>query len=153
MRRASGVHALSPRRQSSASVARELLVALRRVEDAPHDELRRDRAVPVVLLEAERDVEATRRAQPVELRALPEGDRAPGVAPVLAHAEAQVLPVADGRRRDGLGQPGRGASTSGLPRPNGARRSSSSRELERQVLRRDDSVHDDRPRRGRSVPR
>ena len=58
MRRASGVHASSPLRQSSASAVAQLLVAVGGVEDPAHDELRRDRAVPVVLLEPERDVEA-----------------------------------------------------------------------------------------------
>ena len=41
-------------------------------------------------------------AQPVELPAEPERDRAARVAPVLADAEAQVLAVADGRGVDGL---------------------------------------------------
>ena len=68
----------------------------------PDDELRRDRAVPVVLLEPERDVEAPDRAKPVDLRALAERDRAAGVAAVLADAEAQVLPLAHRRRRDRL---------------------------------------------------
>src|SRR5262249_8643817 len=46
-----------------------------RVEYAPDDELRGDGAVPVVLLEAERDVVPSDTAQAVQLRSLPEGNR------------------------------------------------------------------------------
>ena len=51
---------------------------------------------------AGRRVEQAGGAQPVELRALTERDRTPGVAAALAHAEAQVLAVSDGRRRHRL---------------------------------------------------
>ena len=44
-----------------AQPARQLLVAVVRVEDAPDDELRRDGSVPAVLLEAEDDVVPARR--------------------------------------------------------------------------------------------
>ena len=140
MRRASGVHAGSPPRQSSAKAAAQLLVALGRVEDPPDDELGRDRAVPVVLLQPERDVEQAGREQPVELRALTERDRAPGVASVLTHAEAKMLPLSDGR---GVTASVAGTSrvTSGLPRPNGASRSSSSARSSVRSRRRDDRIH------------
>ena len=111
-RRASGVQASSPCRQSPASARAQLLVAVRRVEEPAHDELRRDRPVPAVLLQPAGDVEAALRAQPVELRALAERDRAAGVAAVLADAEAEVLPLADGRGRDGWHR-GRAASRPG----------------------------------------
>src|SRR5580765_1236221 len=81
-----------------AQPARELVVAIVRVEHAANDELRRDGAVPTVLLEAEDDVVAADSAETVELRALPERDRAAGVATVLAaHAELEVLAVPDRR--------------------------------------------------------
>ena len=47
-----------PRRHSSASHVAQLLVRVGGVEQPPDDELRRDGAVPAVLLEPERDVEA-----------------------------------------------------------------------------------------------
>src|SRR6185503_15954948 len=53
----------------------QALVGVVRVEDPAHDELRRDRSVPVVRLEAERDVEAAFRSEAVELAAEPERDR------------------------------------------------------------------------------
>ena len=68
-------------------------VAVRRVEDPPHDELRRDGAVPVVRLQPERDVESTVAPEALELGAEAERDR----ASAGAHAEAQVLALADGR--------------------------------------------------------
>src|SRR2546423_6643544 len=73
----------------------QLLVALGGVEDPPYDELRRDGAVPAVLLQPERDVVAPRAAEAVELAAEPERDRRPGVAAALPHAEAQMLALAD----------------------------------------------------------
>src|SRR3954451_14944503 len=71
-------------------------VALVGVEDEPHVELRRDRAVPLIGLELEREVVAADPAQAVELAAEAEGDRAAGVAAVGAHAELEVLALADG---------------------------------------------------------
>ncbi len=64
-------------------------------EDATHDELRRHRAVPAVLLEPERDVVAALAPVRVEPRAEAEGDRAAGVGAVAADAEAQVLALPD----------------------------------------------------------
>ena len=55
------VHAVSPAPHCSAA-SRELDVRVGGVEQPAHDELRRDRAVPAVLLEPERDVEARRAA-------------------------------------------------------------------------------------------
>jgi hypothetical protein len=56
----------------------------------------------VVLLEPEGDVEQADGSETVDLGALPESDRRSSVATVLPDAEAQVLAVADRRRRDGL---------------------------------------------------
>ena len=97
--RASGVHAASPACHCPASHVAQLLEPVDGVEDAAHDELRRDDAVPAVLLEPERDVVALLAPEAVELRADAERDRRAGVAAALAHAEAQVLAVADRRRR------------------------------------------------------
>src|SRR4029453_12795223 len=72
----------------------QLQVAVRRIEDAPNDELRRGRPVPRVLLEPEGDVVAADAPEPVELRAEAEGDRAPGRATGVRDPEAEVLPVA-----------------------------------------------------------
>ena len=58
--RASGVQAPSPARHSSASAGAQLVVAVGRVEEAADHELRRDRAVPAVLLQPEGDVVADR---------------------------------------------------------------------------------------------
>src|SRR5204862_3447853 len=55
-------------------------------------------AVPAVLLRTERDVVAQLAPEAVELPAEAEGDRAARVAPVLAHAEAKVLALAELRR-------------------------------------------------------
>ena len=96
----------------------DLVEAVVGVEDAAHDELRRHGSVPVVLLQAERHVVTSRAPVAVELGALSEGDRAARVAAVAMHAEAQMLPVTDGReltelaarreQRDvGIGQPER----------------------------------------------
>src|SRR5262249_52702057 len=54
-----------------------------------------DGAVPLVGLEPEYEVVAPRLPEAVELRAQAEGDRAPRVTSPVAHAEAQVLAVAD----------------------------------------------------------
>ena len=75
----------------------QLLEAVVGVEDTAHDELRRDRSVPVVLLQAERDVVTAHAPEAVELRALAECDRTARVASVALHAEAQMLPVPDRR--------------------------------------------------------
>src|SRR5438309_3822350 len=63
------------------------------IERAPHDELGRNRSVPVVFLQAERDVVPADTPVTVELRSLPERDRAARVASVAIHAEAQMLAV------------------------------------------------------------
>src|SRR2546426_4611917 len=60
----------------------ELAVTIGRLEHAPDDELRRDRSVPPVLLEAEGDIEAPLAARPVEVGAEPEGDGEAGGEPV-----------------------------------------------------------------------
>src|SRR5438309_8167747 len=73
----------------------QLGIALAGLEDLADVQLRRDGAVPAVLLEPERDVIAADVAKPVELGAEAERDRAAGVAPILSDAEAQVLPLAD----------------------------------------------------------
>src|SRR5439155_25731180 len=73
----------------------QLRVAVVAVEDLANVQLRRDGAVPLVLLESEGDVIAADVAKPVELGAEAEGDRAARVAPVVADAEAQMLPLAD----------------------------------------------------------
>src|SRR4051794_21373697 len=70
-------------------------VALVGVEDEPHVQLRRDRAVPLIGFELEREVVAADAAQAVELPAEPEGDRAAGVAAVGADAELQVFAFPD----------------------------------------------------------
>src|SRR5579885_2659109 len=73
----------------------ELGVALVRGEDPADDELRRDRPVPAVLLQAEGDVVAADAPEAVELRPEAERDRRAGVAASLADAEAQVPAVPD----------------------------------------------------------
>src|SRR4051794_25764054 len=75
----------------------QLVEAVDRVEDAADDELRRADAVPPVLAEPERDVVARLAPEAVELRAEAERDRLAGVASAVAHAEPEVLPVADRR--------------------------------------------------------
>ena len=102
MRRASGVQASSPARQSSASQRAQLVVGARGVEHAPHDELWSHGAVPAVLLQPEGDVEVRLALQALELAAEPERDRAARVASVLADAEAEVLALADRRGADRL---------------------------------------------------
>ena len=103
----------------------QLLVGSGRVEHAAHDELRRDRAVPAVLLQPERDVEATAGS---------EAGRADRPWP-NAIAEPPSRPCWRTRKRRCFPSPtvlAAAASThatrsvdSGLPRPNGASRSSS----------------------------
>jgi len=106
----------------------------------PDDELRCDRAVPVVLLQAERDVEQANREQPIELRALTERDCAPCVTSVLANTEAKMLALPDGggshglRRRDEQGDV-RVAETERRQAPEFLR------QVEREIARRDDRVH------------
>src|SRR5215208_5624482 len=76
----------------------QLRVAVGRLEDPPDDELRRHRAVPLVLLQPERDVPERIAAVAVEAAAEAEGDRAAGVSAAVLDAKTQVLAVADGRR-------------------------------------------------------
>src|SRR5204863_176896 len=79
----------------------EFEVALGRVEDAADDELRRDRAVPTILLQAERDVVAAHTAEAVEVRAEAERDRRAELTVAVPDPEAEVLAVADrGRLHD-----------------------------------------------------
>src|SRR5258708_4755501 len=66
-------------------------------EDSADDELRRDGAVPAVLLQPERDVVTSGTAVRIEALPEPEGDRAAGVEAVTPHPEAQVFPLADRR--------------------------------------------------------
>src|SRR5207248_11046868 len=73
----------------------QLVEARRGREDAAHDELWRDGPVPAVLRQAERDVPADALPVDVESRADAERDRAARVGAVAAHAEAQVLALAD----------------------------------------------------------
>ena len=134
---------LAARARAPRSARSQLLVALGRVEDPPDDELRCDRAVPVVLLQAERDVEQADREQPIELRALTERNRAPGVASVLTHAKAKMLAVADGRGSHGL----RRRDEQGDVRVAETERRKALellRQVEREIARRDDRVHGNR---------
>src|SRR5436190_20544783 len=90
-------HVPSLRRPFSPQPGVELVEALLGLEHTPYDELRRDRAVPVVLLEPERDVVPADAPIAVELRAVPERNRAAGVDSPMPHTEPQVLALADGR--------------------------------------------------------
>src|SRR5579859_861641 len=69
----------------------QLAVAVGRLEDPPDDELRRRRAVPGVRLEPEGDVVRPDLPPAIELRAVAEGDRAPGGAALVERPEAEVL--------------------------------------------------------------
>src|SRR4051812_30139186 len=69
----------------------QLVEAIVGVEDAAHQQLWRDGAVPVVLLQTERHVVAAFPPEAVELRALTECDRTSGIATVALHAKTQVL--------------------------------------------------------------
>src|SRR6266516_3686852 len=73
----------------------QLAVAWLAVEDAPDHELGRDSAVPVVLLEAESDVEPQFLPEAIELATEAESDRAPRVARAVLDPEAEMLAVAD----------------------------------------------------------
>src|SRR5690349_19545666 len=68
-----------------------LVVAVVGVEDAAHDELWCDGAVPVVLLQPESDVVAALAPVAVELGPVSEGNRGSGVAPVAVNAKAEML--------------------------------------------------------------
>src|SRR5205823_5657080 len=74
----------------------QLVIAAGRLEDAPDDELRRDRPIPAVLLEPEGEVPRARAAEALELCAEAECDRAAGRAAVVEHAEAEMPTLADG---------------------------------------------------------
>src|SRR6266545_5010588 len=120
--------------------ARELGVAVVRVEHTPDDQLRSDGPVPAVLLEAEHHVVAAGAPQPVEVGAHPERDRAAAVAAVLAaDAEAQVLAVADRREVAQLAA-GREQCDAGIAEPE--RREL--RELLREFERERHAARDDR---------
>src|SRR2546427_7663475 len=71
----------------------DLVEAIVGVEDPAHHELWRHRAVPVVLLQAERHVIAGGAPVAVELRPLTKGDRASRVSAVSVHAETEMLPL------------------------------------------------------------
>src|SRR5436190_6062758 len=75
----------------------DLVEAVVGVEHAAHDELWGDRAVPMVLLQAERDVVAPVSPVAVELRSLTERNRATRIAAVAVHPEPKMLPVSDRR--------------------------------------------------------
>ena len=109
-------------RHSLREPAAQLLVALGRVEDPAHDELRRDGAVPAVLLRAGTRRRSARAAEAVDLRAAAERDRRAGVAAALADAEAEVLAVADGRRARSARSRRRAASRPGCRGRTGPRR-------------------------------
>src|SRR5437763_6155794 len=79
------------RRPFSAQPRVELVESLVGVEHPPYDELRRDRAVPLILFEAERDVVPADLPVAVDLRAVSERDRAAGVDAAASHPEPQVL--------------------------------------------------------------
>ena len=113
-----------PRRLAAAPLlgepAAQLVVALVRVEDPAHDELRRDRPVPAVLLEPERDVVAADAAEAVELRR-----RCRTRSPSRRRGRAGGRGSAGAcRRRPSTSslssQPSTSSVTPGLPRPNGA---------------------------------
>src|SRR5439155_15738793 len=110
----------------------ELAIAGSTGEDAADDQLRRDRSVPVVLLEPERDVVEDVGAEQLEARALPEGDRAAGVAAAPLNPEAKVLAVADGRK---LGEPAAGSEQHRrrVPEPERREPPELGAEVERQV--------------------
>src|SRR5206468_3260316 len=73
----------------------ELVEAIVGVEDATDDELRRHRSVPVILLQAERNVITSLAPVAVELGSLPKRDRAAGIAAVQLYTETEMLAVAD----------------------------------------------------------
>src|SRR5204862_1069627 len=75
----------------------QLLESRHGVEDAADDQLGRDRPVPAVLGQTERDVVPGLAAEAVELAPEAECDRLAGVAPAVADPEPQVLAIADGR--------------------------------------------------------
>src|SRR5439155_13991966 len=69
-----------------------------RVEDAPHDELRRHGPVPVILLQAEGDVVPPDTPVAVHLRSLAERDSAARIAAVTVHSETEMLAVSNRRK-------------------------------------------------------
>ena len=94
---------------------RAVLVAAVGLPHLADDQLWRDGAVPVVLLEAEHDVERECPAERIGSRAHAERDRAARGQPVVADAEAQVAAVADGLRARAARSPARAASSTGCP--------------------------------------
>src|SRR5919201_5940093 len=73
----------------------QLSVARVGVENTPDDELRRNRPVPLVLLEPEGDVERNLLPEAVELPPEPERDRTAGILGPVLDPEAEVLAVTD----------------------------------------------------------
>ena len=103
----------------------QLEVAVGRVEDPPDDELRRDRAVPGVLLEAEGDVVVPDAAAAVELRRRGRRrSRSRRVRGGRATRKRRCLPSPT-VVRSLSSQPADEQVTPGLPSPNGASRRSS----------------------------
>ena len=104
----------------------ELVVGVRRVEHAPDDELRRDRAVPAVLLEPEGDVEARLGACSRSSWApCPNAIAEPPSRPCWRTRKRRCLPSPTVLRGSIASTPATSSVGSGLPSPNGARRSSS----------------------------
>ncbi len=127
----------TPRRASRAA-----LVAFGRVEDAAHDELRRDGAVPLVLLEPEDDVVAAQPSETVELaRRDRRRSRCPASRPRSRTRKRRCLPSPTAARSPSS-QDGRSSVTPGFPSPNGARLPQLVAEVERQLAAGDDRVDD-----------
>src|SRR5438046_9708499 len=83
-------HVPSLRRPFSPQPRVELVEPLLGLEHTPYDELRRDRAVPVVLLEPERDVVPADASIAVEVRAVPDRNRAAGLDSTMPPPEPHV---------------------------------------------------------------
>ena len=115
-------------------------MALGCLEDLTNDELRRDGAVPAVLLQAEEDVVAHFAPRAIGVASEAERDRGAGGPVTMAHAEAQVLPVS---RLGDVGEIAR-REEEGHPWVAEAERREVSElrgELERQLLAGNDRVH------------
>src|SRR2546426_11099551 len=72
------------------------------IEDTAHDELRRDSAVPVVLLQAERDVVPSVTAVGVGPRSLTQSKRTTPIAAVALPAAPEMLPAPHRRQPPAL---------------------------------------------------
>ena len=109
----------------------QVVVAVVGLEQAPNDELWRNRPVPAVRLEAERDVVAPLGAEEIELSSQAEADRAARVAAVAAYAEGEVLAFADRAQLDEAAAR-REQRHLGIPEPERRQPTEFLRELERQ---------------------